>query len=416
LQESRRHGARLVHREPSVTSAQFSLARTGLELAVLAMEGDGGVGSGPDRLFEQATAILVQQLAQNPDWNDARALLARTWHQHALGLRGEGRPGEALACWQDAAKASGRLVEEDPVNRTNHRKNEARSLFFAGDLLEHLERGDEAVAVLEKCRARYSELELAGSNLQLGGERERLAQVCNSLGLLYADRNAPEEAEKAYAEALRILESLRESEPANAARAILAGGVSCNLGHLRGGNGDLEGALESYRAAEDALHEALRLNPGDETAADYLYNTLVGRVERLAEGGDLARAIEAGEEAVRDSPSAYRASFRLRLAYLCAKQGDHRRAVKELEAIGEGVQFDAAARLNVAQVWALNAGAARGSDPDGYDRYVRQAIDTIKACLDEGSAKIAEVAGDEDFAAIADTPEFRALVGGGREP
>jgi tetratricopeptide (TPR) repeat protein len=233
--------------------------------------------------------------------------------------------------------------------------------------------------------------------------------------LLYASKGRRDEAAESYEVALSILDGLRRIEAAEASHAILAGGVWCNLGHLQSANHDGEAAGASYERAEEILREALLLSPGDETAASYLFNTLTGRIEVRANRGDFEGAVEVCEEAVRSAPPGYEASLRLRLAYFSAKSGDHERAAAELEALAGEVQFDAAARLNVAQTWALCAAAVGEGDRDAYERYVAKAVAAIGECLEAGIAKAEEIEAEGDFAVIREEPGFRGVVEGNRE-
>jgi tetratricopeptide (TPR) repeat protein len=405
---------RLVQQDPSVSDRQFALARTLVEQATLPGSDETGSPASPRDDLERALAVLESLLAQNPAWNNARSLSARASHLLAQWHLQDGRTGEALARWQAAAEASGRLVHDDPINAQTHQSNLARSRFFTGYLLAEAGSATEALAALEASRDTYGQL---GSLRPLDPEqREHFARCLNMLGLIYRDLERRAEAAASYTRATGVLEPLRREHPERTDLAVLLGGVLCNQGHLQGKTGQVEDALESYRQAEKVLSQVLAVSPGDATAAQYLFNTFTGRTERLADSGDLQGAVAACEAALASVPDGfpYAPSLRLHRTYYTARLGDHARAAREAEALAGEAEFDPAAKATLAAVYALSAGAAQPDDPDASRRYAERALDWLRAAVSAGALTPEKAVADPDFVGLRDHPEFQKLVGGAR--
>ena len=396
---------RLVQHHPSVARWQYTLARNCIERAEL-VSGDENGDLTALRLLEQAESILQHQVEVDPTWNSARSHLARTRNSLGWNLMNRGKYPEALEKYRFAVEATRQLIASDSINEKTHRENLARSLYRMGTVLTQLERYDDANLSYKQCEAEYEHL--LARDEQIASYREKFALCLNDHGLLSVEMGELDRAKALYNRAESVFRDLADEFPKTTNPAVWLGGVLCNHGHMELRRKNQEAAFGFYDRSADVLVHVLKRDPQNHAAARFLHNALSAKVESMLDKKAYDEAVAAAESAFARSATAYRQSFRLMKARALAKLGRHIDAAEVIENLMGTVNFDAAAKLNLAEVYAQCAAAAE--DRALAKRYEQKAIHWLSRCLESGTYDVTSMEDNEDLEPIKKSGEYLELI------
>jgi serine/threonine-protein kinase len=293
------------------------------------------------KLQQQLVAEHATQLVYQQD-------LARTNYNFGILLKEDNHPEEAESAFLQASGALEKLLKQDP-EEPKYLQHLARSYLNLGPVLRAGKRPqlaqqcyDQAIALLKKLEARYPhnpdyQHELGVGFLNLGNllasskqdqadkayaqahkrfqdlahdfprvpiYRQKLANLCNSLGSLRARMGNLAEAKIEWEKALALFDELAVERPNVLTHTADLGIVYGNLGWLSTAQKDWAGARPQLQKAVACLQEALKpqalRNPEYLAALRNDYQALVETLLQLKDAAAASEAATALPEVFRD--------------------------------------------------------------------------------------------------------------------
>jgi serine/threonine protein kinase/Flp pilus assembly protein TadD len=213
--------------------------------------------------FAEAIAILTRLTERSPG-PDLRQELARAYLNQ--GPVSDGFKA-ARGSYDDAVAILRRLAEKNPRNREYRHElgisyNNRGNLFRAeGERLNQLQVRSQARKMFARSEADHEQAlrlftALADNFSSYPTYRKELANTYNSLGAVHYFTSGPGASEKAWREALKLLETLPEQPEYQAARGYTLG----NLGWLLTKQNDWARACPYYESAVRQFSTALKAN------------------------------------------------------------------------------------------------------------------------------------------------------------
>ena len=310
---------------------------------------------------QQVTQYRADAIGGEPD---AASRVAASLNNLAFQLADLGRPEDALAAIQEAARTYRELAAASP---DAFRPDLANSLNTLALRLADLGRPEDALAASEEAARTYRELAAASPD----AFRPDLATSLNTLALRLADLGRPEDALAAIQEAAGTYRELAAARPDafQHGLAMSLNNLSLRLADL----GRLEEALAAIQEAVTIRRELAAARP--DAFRPRLANSLNNLSLRLADLGRLEEALAAIQEAVTirrelaaARPDAFRPDLATSLNNLAVHLGDLGRPEDALAAIQEALTI----RRELAARW-----------PDAYQHELEQSL-RVAALLEPG--------------------------------
>jgi tetratricopeptide (TPR) repeat protein/tRNA A-37 threonylcarbamoyl transferase component Bud32 len=235
------------------------------------------------------------QVAYN--WN----LLSQVYHNLAVTYADTGQEGEAEASYQKVVEIRAELVRHYPAV-TAHQESLAEGYYDLAKFQGDAGRSDKAVVT---CRKALATIEpLLHTHADAPNYLYKQAEIHSLLGEIYETMHQPAQAAEERHQALAILRRLAKQPSSTVMVTVLLGGCCCNLGNAARAAGDLPKALDWYDQASAALKEALRREPSQAKALEFLHHTELGRAFAQSALGRHVEAAAFAETLAKRKPAA----------------------------------------------------------------------------------------------------------------
>jgi serine/threonine protein kinase len=252
-----------------------------------------------EEAYLQAAEVWRRLLRQYPKHSRYQAPLGSTLSNLGVLFESAGRLKDAERVHGEALDLRRALVR-DHRGIAEYENDLGDSLLNQGALYEATSRPEDAVTLFLEALAIWKRL--AGLHPNIVHYQSRLAAVHNNLANAYSDLKRRQEAEAEYLEAFNIRRELVKSFGDVLEFAIELGGSQCNLGNRAQEARQFAKAVEWYDQSVATLEDALRREPRQPTARQFLRNAHYGRGSSLSALGQLDRAVSDYEAAIRIDP------------------------------------------------------------------------------------------------------------------
>jgi serine/threonine-protein kinase len=379
--------------------------------------------------YHEVLAIQEQLAARFPNEPQYRLELARSHHNLAHLLETTGRREEAARSYQKAIAIKTQLAADFP-GEPQYRQSLAVThhslgnlLVDAGQLQEAEKEYQNALTIQKELVAQYPK----DPNAPL--YRKNLAESLNSLGTLLQATGRPEEATKAYQDALAMKKQLAAEFPdvpeyrENLALSHL------NLGVLLEATRRLQDAGQEYQDALALFQRLARESPDVSDYQENLAKTMINMAILANDNNQFAQARELlgqAETHLRTAQKAnpknphYRQLFRINrqiLTTTLAGLGDHAGALKAAEELSQSGTNSAADTYDVACALALcvplaekDANLAESQRRQQAQAYADRAMTMLRQAVAKGYADADHMKQDTDLDSLRQRADFQKLL------
>jgi tetratricopeptide (TPR) repeat protein len=200
------------------------------------------------------------------------------------------------------------------------------------------------------------------------GHQVRLAEDHQNLGLAHAQAGRREAAAASYRQTEELLRPLADAHAGNAEYALPLTAAYTNWATLLAETGKPTEALGLLGRAVALADGVLRQEPQHFTARHMLKNAHGTRAQALERLGRFADAVKDWDSVVEFAAGSDRWQYRLSRALARVRAGEHVAAVAEARELATQPGHSLVERYNLACVFALASGAARGDTRLPSDR------------------------------------------------
>jgi tetratricopeptide (TPR) repeat protein len=247
-----RHGA-----APAV---ELDLARTHVRIALLKQA--LGDGPGADAAYQQAQALVEEQLRRRPDDRRAREQAAATLSHGGQYWRGRGRTDEAIRCFVRAADLYRGLASASPAEPSFARLH-AQAVAHQGGCLVDAKDLSAAEARLGEAIALFAALPPASDATERGQHLVQTAECHFQLGLALRHLGRPAEAADALRAAADLQQRLTAENPRHVSNTERLANTQAILGDVYLGLSEQVRAADAYRVAVAMWQRLVNVYPHD---------------------------------------------------------------------------------------------------------------------------------------------------------
>jgi tetratricopeptide (TPR) repeat protein len=387
------------------------------------------------QLLEDALRYYQRFIQERADDPALRAELAAAYQRVAQITRQIGRHEDALAAQQRAQTLYEHLVRAHPT-AAGYQASLAASQQHLGELYRSLGQPAEAEQALRQ--AVELQQKLVREQPAVPEYQNQLAQGYSHLAALCHDTGRRNEAELTSRRALTIWERLAATHPAVPEYRNSLAASHCQLASLAHAAGRLEQAEAAYRQAltlQEKLaldRPTLPLHRQEIAGLHQALGELYAATDRRPQAEEAQhRALALRERLVRDHPAvlAYQRDLALsyrQLGLLQLQTGRHAEALRhgqQARALQEKLVHEhpnvVAYRSELARTFALLGriltALGRGAEGSEQQKYLDQAVETLRRALELGYADVEQLRKDPDLAPLRAREDFPKLLNEGRE-